>query len=47
MTLKPLVLLPTYNSGVRLAQTLRAAHAESHAVWVVVDASTDASDTDA
>ena len=47
MTLKPLVLLPTYNSGVRLAQTLRAAHAESDTVWVVVDASTDGSDTDA
>jgi glycosyltransferase involved in cell wall biosynthesis len=47
MTLKPLVLLPTYNSGVRLAQTLREAHAEWHAVWVVVDASTDGSDTDA
>jgi glycosyltransferase involved in cell wall biosynthesis len=47
MNLKPLVLLPTYNSGARLAQTLREAHAESHAVWVVVDASTDGSDTDA
>jgi glycosyltransferase involved in cell wall biosynthesis len=47
MTLKPLVLLPTYNSGARLAQTLREAHAESDTVWVVVDASTDGSDTDA
>jgi hypothetical protein len=47
MTLKPLVLLPTYNSGARLAQTLREAHAEWDAVWVVVDASTDGSDKEA
>jgi glycosyltransferase involved in cell wall biosynthesis len=45
--LKPLVLLPTYNSGARLAQTLREAHVESDAVWVVVDASTDGSDAEA
>ena len=47
MTFKPLVLLPTYNSGARLAQTLREAHAEWETVWVVVDASTDGSDTGA
>jgi glycosyltransferase involved in cell wall biosynthesis len=47
MNLKPLVLLPTYNSGARLAQTLREAHAQWDSVWVVVDASTDGSDTDA
>jgi glycosyltransferase involved in cell wall biosynthesis len=44
---KPLVLLPTYNSGPRLAQTLREARAECDAVWVVVDASTDGSDKEA
>ena len=45
MTLKPFVLLPTYNSGARLAQTLREAHAQWDTVWVAVDASTDGSDT--
>ena len=47
MTSRHLVLLPTYNSGIRLAQTLRDAHAEWGAVWVVVDASTDGSDQEA
>lgn len=47
MTHKPFVLLPTFNSGVRLAQTLLEAHAEWRDIWVVVDASTDGSDTDA
>jgi len=47
MSCRQLVLLPTYNSGVRLAQTLREAHAEWGDVWVVVDASTDGSDKEA
>ena len=47
MTHKPLVLLPTFNSGARLAQTLLEAHAEWKDVWVAVDASTDSSDTEA
>lgn len=47
MTFRPLILLPTYNSGVRLAQTLRDVHAVCDAVWVVVDASTDGSDAEA
>jgi glycosyltransferase involved in cell wall biosynthesis len=47
MTFKPLVLLPTYNSGGRLAQTLREVHAVCDALWVVVDASTDGSDAEA
>lgn len=47
MTHKPFVLLPTFNSGVRLAQTLLEAHAECRNVWVVVDASTDGSDKEA
>jgi len=47
MTFKPLVLLPTYNSGARLARTLREVHAVCDAVWVVVDASTDGSDAEA
>ena len=47
MTHKPLVLLPTFNSGARLAQTLLEAHSKWKDVWVVVDASTDGSDTEA
>ena len=44
MTFKPLVLLPTYNSGPRLMQTLREAHDVWKDVWVVVDGSSDGSD---
>ncbi|MEI8293184.1 MAG: glycosyltransferase family 2 protein [bacterium] len=47
MRFKPLVLLPTFNSGVRLSQSLRDAHARWPDVWVVVDASTDGSDREA
>jgi len=42
--LKSLVLLPSFNSGPRLAATLREAAAEWGAVWLVVDGSTDGSD---
>jgi glycosyltransferase involved in cell wall biosynthesis len=47
MIFKPLVLLPTYNSGHRLAQTLREAHAHCHDVWVSVDGGADGSDHEA
>ena len=47
MTHKPFVLLPTFNSGARLAQTLLEAHTEWRDVWVVVDGSADGSDTEA
>jgi glycosyltransferase involved in cell wall biosynthesis len=36
-----LVLLPSYNSGAQLIETIRAALAHWHPVWVVIDASTD------
>lgn len=38
-----LVLIPSYNPGPRLAQTVRAARAHWDPVWVVVDGSTDGS----
>jgi glycosyltransferase involved in cell wall biosynthesis len=38
-----LVLIPSFNSGPRLAETARAARAEWPDVWVVVDGSTDGS----
>lgn len=38
-----LVLIPSYNPGPRLAQTVRAARARWDPVWVVVDGSTDGS----
>ncbi len=38
-----LVVIPSYNSGPRLVETVRAARAEWAAVWVVVDGSTDGS----
>ncbi|MFM8984135.1 MAG: glycosyltransferase family 2 protein [Spartobacteria bacterium] len=47
MSFRPLVVLPTFNSGSRLARTLREAHAEHSDVWVVVDGSTDGSDLEA
>lgn len=36
-----LVLIPSYNPGPRLAETLAAARAQWRPVWVVVDGSTD------
>jgi glycosyltransferase involved in cell wall biosynthesis len=38
-----LVLIPSYNTGPRLAETVRAARAHWDPVWVVVDGSTDGS----
>jgi glycosyltransferase involved in cell wall biosynthesis len=38
-----LVLLPSYNSGAQLVETIRAALAQWRPVWVVIDASTDGS----
>lgn len=40
-----LVLIPSYNTGPRLVQTLREARAAWAPVWVVVDGSTDGSDS--
>ncbi len=40
-----LVLLPSYNSGPQLLETIRAAMACWRPVWVVIDASTDGSET--
>ncbi len=39
-----LVLIPTYNTGPRLLDTIREARAAWMPVWVVVDGSTDGSD---
>jgi len=39
-----LVLLPSYNSGPQLMETIRAALAHWRPVWVVIDASTDGSE---
>lgn len=39
-----LVLIPSYNTGTRVLQTVREACAQWHPVWVVVDGSTDGSD---
>jgi glycosyltransferase involved in cell wall biosynthesis len=39
-----LVLLPSYNSGPHLLETIRAALAHWQPVWVVIDASTDGSE---
>ncbi len=47
MSFRPLVVLPTFNSGSRLSQTLQEARAEHSVVWVVVDGSTDGSDLEA
>lgn len=38
-----LVLIPSYNTGPRLAETVRTARAHWDPVWVVVDGSTDGS----
>ncbi len=42
-----LVLIPSYNSGHRLAETLRQTCAIWRDVWVVIDGSTDGSDLEA
>jgi glycosyltransferase involved in cell wall biosynthesis len=47
MSLRAVVVLPSYNSGSQLARTLSAAHAVHPEVWVVVDGSTDGSDREA
>ena len=47
MSFRPVVVLPSFNSGSQLARTLRAARAECSDVWVVVDGSTDGSDREA
>ncbi len=39
-----LVLIPSYNTGRLLLDTVRAARAQWHPVWVVVDGSTDGSE---
>jgi glycosyltransferase involved in cell wall biosynthesis len=39
-----LVLIPSYNTGRLLAETVRAARAQWNPVWVVLDGSTDGSD---
>jgi len=44
---KHLVLLPSFNSGRRLAETLRQTCSIWRDVWVVVDGSTDGSDVEA
>lgn len=41
--MKQLVLIPSFNSGPKLAETVRAARARWPDVWVVVDGSTDGS----
>ena len=38
-----LVLIPSYNAGARLCETLRDARAQWNPVWVVIDGSTDGS----
>lgn len=39
-----LVLIPSYNTGAKLVETVRAARAQWAPVWVVIDGSTDGSD---
>ncbi len=45
MATAQLVVIPSYNSGPRLLETVQVAQVEWPAVWVVVDGSTDGSDT--
>lgn len=45
MAHRPLVLIPSYNTGPILAETIRSVLAAGFPVWVVVDGSTDGSDT--
>lgn len=42
--MRHLVLVPSFNSGAQLVETVRAARAHWPDVWVVVDGSTDGSD---
>lgn len=42
--MKALVLIPSYDSGAKLIETVREARAQWPDVWVVVDGSTDGSD---
>jgi glycosyltransferase involved in cell wall biosynthesis len=44
MHFKPLILIPSYNTGIRLRPTVTAALEFGYPVWVVVDGSTDGSD---
>lgn len=41
---RPLLLIPSYNSGPKLLETVAGARAACTPVWVVVDGSTDGSD---
>lgn len=41
---RPLVVIPSYNTGPRLAQTVREARRFWEPVWVVIDGSSDGSD---
>ncbi|MDE2458048.1 MAG: glycosyltransferase family 2 protein, partial [Rhodospirillales bacterium] len=43
LNIKGLVLIPSYNSGVKLRETVEAARAAWPSVWLVVDGSTDGS----
>ena len=38
-----LVLIPSYNAGLKALETVRAARAQWSPVWVIVDGSTDGS----
>ncbi len=44
MPVRQLVLIPSYNTGPRLVQTVREARLAWAPVWVVIDGSTDGSD---
>lgn len=44
MTFKPLILIPSYNSGLRLVSTVAAAMEHGYPVWLLVDGSDDGSD---
>jgi glycosyltransferase involved in cell wall biosynthesis len=43
---KHLVLIPSYNTGARLAGTVREVLRTGATVWVVIDGSTDGSERD-
>ena len=44
--MKPLVLIPSYNTGAALVKTVREARAQWPVVWVVIDGSDDGSSAD-
>ena len=44
--MKPLVLIPSYNTGAALVKTVREARAQWPVVWVVIDGSDDGSSDD-